>query len=262
MQKRYAKRSRASSKASHTPSEHMPGRAEAASWLLRLLDRESVPIDESFFEFVGWCCGGLKGFVTLVQEAAAGISRLPARVRSTVKELSGLKERRLAGHLEELVDDSEHLGSILLDHVREALEKCAAQKSKTAMAGLIQSFFGLGDEAMALCKYAFFVRNHDRIYRYFECHLDTDEYSNRHMVAWMLELSPGRCSELIRELAEIGILDEDGDLRLTGKIENAWKGENPARPGGGVLPGAGGRSAAARAVQYPCRSRFPCAQPF
>ena len=229
MQKRYARRSRAGARVSIISSGLVPGRAEAAAWLLRLLDRDVVPVDDDFFEFVGWCSGGLKSFVQPVQKAAAAMSRLPAHVRSVVKELSSLRERRIACHLEELADDSERVGSFLLDHVREVLEGCAARKCESEMTGRIQTFFGLDDEALALCKFAFFLRSHERISRYFHYKLEIDEYCNRHLVAWMLELAPGRCSELIRELAEIGILDEGGDLCLSGKIEKAWKGEDPSR---------------------------------
>ncbi|WP_165076326.1 MULTISPECIES: AAA family ATPase [unclassified Desulfovibrio] len=207
----------------------MPARAEAALWLLRLMERDSVPVDESFFEFVGWCCGGLKSLVRPVQEAASAISRLPAGVRSSVKQLSRLRERRLAARLEELADDSGRLASALAGLVREALEECSAQQRETPITEHIKNFFGLDDESIALCKYAFFVHNHDQISRYFNYHLDTEQYSNRHLVACMLHLPAARCSELIAELAEIGILDDGGDLKLTGKIEKAWMGENPAR---------------------------------
>ncbi|MBD5538534.1 MAG: ATP-binding protein [Desulfovibrio sp.] len=227
MSKMSAGRSR--SQAVHSPAPQILPRAEAASWLLRLLERDAVQPDEEFFEFVGWCSGGLTGFIRPVQEAAAALSRLPAGVRSAVKELSRLKERRLAGRLEEVADDSERLKKAMLAHARKALEECAAQRGETAMTALIQSFFGLDDEAMAICTYAFFTPNYDEIYRYFECHLDTEEYSNRHLIACMLDLPPARCNGLIRDLTDIGILDEDRELRLTDKIENAWKDEDPDR---------------------------------
>ncbi|MBD5646127.1 MAG: ATP-binding protein [Desulfovibrio sp.] len=225
MPKMYARKSRA--KAALTSPEQQAPRAEAATWLLRLLDTESIEPDEDFFTLAGWVCGGLKSFIKPLEEAAAGIPRLPALVRNILRELPRLKERRLAERFEEVAEASERLGRDLLEQVRARLAECAARTCESGMTGLIQGFFGLSDEAMTLCKYAFFVRNYNDIYRYFEGRLDMEEYCNRHRLACMLGLSPARCNELIRELSEIGILDEDYDLRLTGKIENAWKGENP-----------------------------------
>ena len=227
MSKMQAKRSTARSRASHANLEQAAPRAEVAAWLLRLLDSDNVEPEDDFFRLAGWACGGLKSFVKPVQAAAADIPRLPAGVRNSVKELSRLKERRLPDRFEELVEESERLGRALLEQVRACLAECAGRKCETAMAEHIQGFFGLHDEAMALCKYAFYVRSYTEVYRYFEGRLDMDEYRSRHLLACMLGLSVARCNGIIRELTEIGILDEDYDLRLTSKIENAWKGDNP-----------------------------------
>lgn len=209
-----------------SPEQQAP-RAEAATWLLRLLDSDSIEPVDDFFRTAGWACGGLKSFVRPVQAAAADIPRLPAGMRSSLKDLSRLNERRLADRFEELAEESERLARAMLDLVRDRLEACAARTCETRMTGNIRSFFGLSDEAMSLCSYAFYVRTYTELRRYFEGRLDIDESRNRHRLACMLGLSPARCHALIRELTEIGILEENYDLRLTGKIENAWQGENP-----------------------------------
>lgn len=194
----------------------MPGRGEAALWLL---DWDSVPVDERFFEFAGWFCGGLKTFVKS-ERAAPAISRLPAGVRCSLKELTRLKERRLAEHFEELAEDSHRLAGVLLDLVRESPGKCAARKDDNAMTHRIQTLFGLDDEGIAPASMLFSTQAGPDI-SVLQNHLESGEYSNRHQAACMLGAFWRPLRRAHGGAGRNRHPDEDGDLCLTRKMENA-----------------------------------------
>lgn len=200
--------------------------AEAARWLLRLMQKEDLLAEDGFLKVAAWCCGGLKTIVKPIQEEVADQPRAAAGLRSAVKGLSRIREKHLPERLDELIDDYPRVMPVVLRNIRKCLEKSAATSCENEIMRLIQGFFSLDAEAMSICKYAFFANNYDEINHYFEIKLDIEEYQNRHLLAYMLGIPLKRCNSLINELTQLGILDEDRDMRLTHKIENAWKEED------------------------------------
>lgn len=208
-----------------TVSQPMP-HAQAAVWLLRLMRKGGIPAGDGLLECAAWCCGGLKAIVKPLQEEVAGMARTSANLRAAVESLSRVKEKHLPDHLDELIDDYPRMKSAIFKLVRTCLETSAAAGYETEIMARIQEFFGLDADAMSICTYAFLANNYQEIHEYFEMELDIEEYKNRQLLAQMLGITPKRCRNLIKDLTKIGILDEDEELRLTGKIENAWKEED------------------------------------
>lgn len=203
--------------------------AEAARWLLRLMRKDGHIVEDGFFEFAAWCCGGFKRLVAPLQEEVSRMPRVAASLRSAVKELARIREKRLPELLDELIDEYPRMKSVVRKAIQGCLEESAANNGESEMMVLIQNFFSLDTEAMSICKYAFYANNCDEIQNYFRFEMNVEKFQNRHLLAYMLEIPLTRCRQRIKELMEIGVLDQDQDLRLTRKIDNAWKEEDGTR---------------------------------
>lgn len=197
--------------------------ALTARWLLRVMDMGLTYPDSDLFSCVAWACGGLSSVVTdLLEQAKSLRGRTQSEKKKAIEELEDCPEKHLPDVLEEIIDD--HMSTIPL--IKDAVTKLLQQTSekivgKSPEAQALQGFFGLDDAAAILCEYAFMASNHRPISKYFEMNLGLEEYHNRRQLAEMLQIDPMRCRELVPQLTEMGIFDENADIRLTPCVEKA-----------------------------------------
>ena len=201
--------------------------AQAASWLLRIMDDTVKTYDDDFFSCVGWCCGGLQWLVTALQKAVADGKNRALRgenLRDDVKKLSRYLHRRIDYYLQEIADDHPVTTPLICELVIEGLERSVRSGAvQPSIIRAIQKFFGLDEASIKICTFAFFANNYNAFSMYFKGKLDLEEYENRNTLAKMLDISPGICSDRIGQLRNMGILDEDSDLQLTSSVEGVWR---------------------------------------
>lgn len=212
--------------------EYTP-QAQAAIWLLRLLQKQDtiqkqdVINDSNFIHAVEWCVGNLKSLVKSLQEHVKSLSRPGSGLRDAVNELSRSSDDDLSHKFRNVVDDYPRVKQFMLRQISRLLEENAQPTTKSNMPSFIQAFFNLHADAMRICKYAFIVNNNESLRRFLEGCLELDEHDKRPLLAWMLDMPLTRCHAVIRELIQMGILDDSRhSIRLTEKIENAWLEES------------------------------------
>ncbi len=204
------------------PNEVHP-QALAATWLLRVIDMGLTDADSDFFTCAGWACGGLQALVSRYdKELSAKGGRKKVSLRSDVHDLTKCSQRRLPEALEDFLIDYPEATATLNRYLSDMLQDVSKTiEAPSSEAELIQQFFGLSDEATRLCEYAFMASNNRPISQYFEQILDLEESHNRRQLAQMLNINHAHCRGIVTELTELGILDENEDLRLTPSVENA-----------------------------------------
>ena len=215
--------------------EMVYARKKTAEWLLRLLDC-SVPLDEEFFECVDWCIGGLRP-VLLSLKAALEKNRPSAkrdmaaftRIKACLEE----QDSYLDDALEELAKKYPRITKQVVKATRQECERMARRKTGgftlARAKKLTKTLFGLSDEAVRICEYAFIVGNFDKVERYFEDHRTIQQYASRHLMMKLLDIPVARYSAAIKELTDCGILEaESCSFRLQDDVAALWQHEKGA----------------------------------
>ena len=209
--------------ASSSPSSTVFPQALTARWLLRLIDMNFTEPDSDFFECVSWACGGLSELIELIdKDLASNGKRKNSSIRKAVRELSEVSRKHFYEELEYFVSNNYKVIPQLKKNIISILQGAAAEiNMKSAEADLIQKFFGLDDDSTRLCEYAYMASSFSQISHYIEDCCDLDASNNRNELAEMLCIDKNRCRELITKLTEMGILDEDYEIRLTEIVQKA-----------------------------------------
>ena len=207
-------------------------RKKTADWLLRLLDC-SVALDAAFFECAGWCIGGLRPVLHALQEALETI-RLTGKKNAmlqSIKESLEAPESSLDSALEDLILKHPRVTKLIQETMRRECERTARMKvdgfSLARVKKLTKSLFGLSDEAVRICEFAFILRNFDSVENYFEHRLNIQRYASRHLMMKLLDIPVSRYSASIKELADGGIIDADEcyTFRLQDEVAALWQDE-------------------------------------
>jgi len=208
-------------------------RKKAAEWLLRLLDC-SVALDEAFFECAGWCIGGLRPVLHSLQEALEK-TRVSGKKNAMQSIREGLEEPEssLDDALEELVRKHPRVTKPLQEIIRRECERTARMKvdgfSLARVKKLTKNLFGLSDEAVRICEYAFIVGNFDKVESYFEDRLEIQQYASRHLMMKLLDIPVSRYRAAIKELTDSGIIEAESHMfRLQDELAALWQDEKGA----------------------------------
>lgn len=213
-------------------SMHAAFRKICAVWMLRGLDPECTD-DSRFFACAGWCMGGVK---TLAQELLKrleppkGRTQQASSIREWLRKLENYPARRLDDLMENMAQDCGVLRSAMREVITDALERIANSNAPAISEVLakIGKLFGLDDDALNLCAYAFCMENYDETQDYFEDTLQFHKYENSRLVAKTLRLSHDRFRQLRSSLLSMNILQEQygENLRLVDSLAEAIKDED------------------------------------
>ena len=147
--------------------ETIYARKKAAEWLVRLLDC-SVALDDAFFKCAGWCIGGLRPVLHSLQEALeknrhGGKKKV---MLQSIKECLEEPESFFDDALMSLVGNHPRITKPLQDIIHRECERAAGMKvdgfTLARAKKLTKNLFGLSDEAVRICEYAFIVGNFDK----------------------------------------------------------------------------------------------------
>ncbi|MCL1986194.1 MAG: ATP-binding protein, partial [Betaproteobacteria bacterium] len=207
-------------------------RKKTAEWLLRLLDC-SVALDEDFFACAEWCMGGLRPVLHSLHEML-GKNRSSVKrdgALKTIKECLKDPDSDLHEELKELVKRHPRITKHVSAMVRRECERAARAKARgfslARVKKLTKSLFGLSDEAVRICEYAFLVGNFDKVEHYFENCLEIHKYASRRLLMRVLDIPASRYRASLKELTDSGILDEADPyyLRLQDEVDTLWQDE-------------------------------------
>ncbi len=221
---RHAMTSRPSAKATPSATSNaVRPQALTARWLLRMVDMDLTEPDIDFFECASWACGGLAELIKrLDKEFSSSKERKNSSIRKAVRELSKVPRKEIPAALDEAIENYNEITPIVMEIMIDILNEASPkQHTNSAEAMLLQRFFGLDDNSTRLCEYAFMANNYEIISNYFEDCCEIDASSNRDELANMLDIDNHRCREIMLNLTEMGILDENYEIRLTESVEKA-----------------------------------------
>ena len=210
-------------------------RKKTAEWLLRLLD-DSVAPDGEFFACAGWCIGGLRPLARSLQKSLE--KTLPAgksmALRHGVKEYLESSESPLDDTLEALVREHPRVARPLQEVLRRELTRTAGMKvagfTLARVKKRTQALFGLSDEAVRLCEYAFLIEAFSAMEDYFEDHLQLQSSLSGHLMMKIFDIPAARYRASIKELTDIGIVEMDSRLfRLQDGLRELWLDERSTK---------------------------------
>lgn len=214
------------------PSFHAAFHKRTAVWLLRVMDLETTD-DSRFYECAAWCVGGLK---KLAQELCRrlptpkGKGREATVTRDNLRLLAQTQSRHIDNALERMVNEDRFFHEAVLAAIREILEEAAKVDAPSLgkVMGKIGKVFGLGEDALELCAFAFCLGNYGAIEHYFEDELDIHNFENVRLMAKTLNISASAYSSVYSTLRKINIIDIEygSSLRLNSSVEDAVRDEN------------------------------------
>ena len=216
-------RKRAESVRQHAAPAFSYPQALAARWLLRAMEMDLTYPDADFFECASWACDGLEPVVTALKNAASSLrGQGSAEAKRNIRNLAERSGKDLPGGIAELIEADVDMAPLVREATEDLLrQKAQKAKGKSPEAQALQRIFGMDEAAALLCEYAFMASMHRPVSSYFEGCLDLEEYHNRRNLADMLRIDQIRCRELVPQLAEMGVFNEEEDIRLNSCVEKA-----------------------------------------
>lgn len=199
-------------------------RVQSAKWLLRLIDISYVKINTDFLKFANWCSPGLHNIVNKIANNRNLTKQYSKTLRKDMKKLVDQKGKRLCYTLNEIIEEHPYIESYVLSEIYEFLRNSSLTKCKYKKIMLeTKEFFGISYDAIEICKFAFMANNYKEIHGYFEYEMGIDDYENMRLFSYMIDVDYNICKKLIKELKDMGILDEGNQIRLSDNIEEIWK---------------------------------------
>ncbi|MCL1828097.1 MAG: ATP-binding protein, partial [Oscillospiraceae bacterium] len=139
----------------------------------------------------------------------------------------------LDGALEDFVRKYPRVTKPFQEAIRRECEQAAKAKANgftlARVKRLTKNLFGLSDEAVRICEYAFIVGNFGKVERYFEDSLEIHSYASRHLMMKILDIPVSRYSASIKELTDSGIIEAGSCMfRLQDELAALWQDEKGA----------------------------------
>ena len=199
--------------------------AQGANWLINLIGEPIIRYDEDFFECLSWCCGGLKWLQRWLQKdfLPQNKQHLSDELKREIGLVKTHSPRAIIHYFSELFDEYLEMRLPILEQVNIYLEGIAkANTHQPPIALSVKEFFGLDDEGINICNYAFIADNYNKIRDYFY-HIEIESYENRFYLAKLLNIPVANCDRQILQLENMGILDTSNGISLTKKLQDIWR---------------------------------------
>jgi len=201
----------------------------AAHWLMSVFDTRTN-MDDGFFECLEWMCGGLLFLLEGVGRKSAKLRNRAGRAAHEALKLAlDAPRRRLRHECEELVEEHPVMRDLFFEEVSSLLAELGSGEAEapeffSRARGRLEEVFGLENEALELCEFAFLLQHFSPVECYFEDSLAVFRLCNRHYLAKMFSLSEARLSCRIRELESFGFFKDaySDSFRLAEELLAFW----------------------------------------
>lgn len=204
-------------------------RIKTAGWLMRLFDKRIV-LSSQLFACTAWCVGGLDFCLHgLIEEAKSYVPVSKSEEEmSTLEELKRVSLYNLGNALEDFLQEHPRhhrsARALLQAACREMHSTRMKRPRSYAMAAKrLEELFGLDRESIEVCEFLFINRSFEPVESYFEDNLQAMRFGGIDFLAHMLGITAGRCRNILRELAYLGIAEVDRRcVALEEPIRDLW----------------------------------------
>jgi SpoVK/Ycf46/Vps4 family AAA+-type ATPase len=204
-------------------------RIKTAGWLMRLFDKRIV-LSSQLFACTAWCVGGLDFCLQgLIEEAKSYVPVSKSEDEmSTLEELKRVSLYNLGNALEDFLQEHprhHRSARALLQAACREMHSIRMKRPRSyAMAAKrLEDLFGLDRESIEVCEFLFINRSFEPVESYFEDNLQAMRFGGIDFLAHMLGITAGRCRNILRELAYLGIAEVDRRcVTLEEPIRDLW----------------------------------------
>lgn len=203
----------------------------AAKWLVSTM-KQNIKYSDCFFDFVGYCCGGLDDLTIIIISSI--IQYNEKRKENIVSEdsITSLKTcpySLRADNLESLVEDYPYIKNTIKSCISKELARNILPrlglKYKDSPVYQLKKIFSLDDDALELCFFIFATYEFEVLKDYFRNDLEIFEYEKTNILSKIIGIDEKKCKELRSKFELMGITrDSNSGPRLTEEIDKSIKG--------------------------------------